>query len=321
MPRSCFLAFLQQQARSFCRAHRGPVLYLRMADCTPSKARYQVTAQASDGERITRHGFEGIELLVQRGWIIAEVEGGKTKCLPILRDPLLVESTNHWTYAAAALDLFPPLRSLRPRGIHITATILDGAGFQATSRVLEQYTEAYTACRVPGQSRTWARWSELAVSFCCVLHSCNGGARWMMKQYLPLGKDCGKMFLKSIHVACAALRNGFDLLVKGVPLLMNMIEWDETDGDDPALVEELWRRLGMNAKMLPDMVALNPRVRDGRIHCNAACRAWPNICERVAAVYIYTWRFRDFCEGRFGSLGPCCRTLQADHAKNPPANT
>lgn len=73
-----------------------------------------------------------------------------------------MESTSHWSYSAALRELFPLVRELRPEGFAISAYVMDGAGWLASGRVLQQHHEAYLQDHFTGSqrdsTRTLARW-------------------------------------------------------------------------------------------------------------------------------------------------------------------
>ena len=70
----------------------------------------------------------------------------------------------------------------------------------------------------------------------------------------------------------------------------------------------MWNLLGIaDEAVVSDLVLLHPRIREGRIICNASCKMWPDSVTRVSAMYMYCWKFRSFSETRFGGLGKCLR--------------
>jgi hypothetical protein len=302
------VAWLRRRAERFVRRFTGVILYVVAADCTPTKARYIVTGEVA-GEQFTRYGKRGIECMVARAWVYGVHSRDHVSVYPIIRPPRKVASTDHWTYFANIKDLFPLIRSLRPRGFAIHATCLDGAGFYATARVMEQYANAHAEANfAEGGARATVDLENLFVAILCVAHCCNGAVRWMMREYIPKEKELARGFMKSLHRAVGSLIDGFDLLVTHAPTLLEMIVWEPDDGTS-SLDErrELWHALGFPEFFVDLIVQLNPRLRGDVLVCDADCRAWEP--GKMLDIWLYIWKFRGFNEARFGSVGICLRAL------------
>jgi hypothetical protein len=199
---------------------------------------------------------------------------------------------------------------LKTDGVVITHYTFDRAGFAALARTLEQYQNLYIkACSPPGPQRIIKDMAQLFVAIGCALHDCSGGIRWGARSRIPLDTNEAKGFYKDLHISLAALRNGYDVLIGGIPDLLQMLVW-ETDVDAPDGTAVMWNLLGIaDEAVVSDLVLLHPRIREGRIICNASCKMWPDSVTRVSAIYMYCWKLRSFSETRFGGLGKCLRPL------------
>ena len=250
-----------------------------------------------------------MELMVQRGFVYG-FDGDRTRCFLVWVPPLATPSTSAWHYFAGVTGLLPLLRSLKPEGVVITHYAFDRAGFAALSRLLEQYQNLYTkASTQPGPKRYITDLAQLFIATGCALHDCAGGIRWGARTQTPLDKHDAKGFYRDLHISLAALRNGYDVLIGGIPDLLEMLLW-EPDVVALAGAADMWSLLGIvDAAVVSDLVLLCPRIRDGRIVCNASCKMWPDSVTRVSATHMYCWKLRSFTDTRFGGLGKCLRPL------------
>ena len=109
--------------------------------------------------------MEPVELIVCRGWLMAQKTSDETTCLPILRDPIRTHSTDHLSYAGALRGL-GHLRHWRPTGLNISGYVLDGAGFWSVLRSMEQYHNAFIeAAYPPGPKQRLAWLTDFVVGF------------------------------------------------------------------------------------------------------------------------------------------------------------
>ena len=292
----------------FIADHDGPLMYSMQGDCTPSTTRFMTSAQTSIG-KIWRAGRKGVELLMRKAMLYSIGLDGP-ECVPYFTDPVEAHDTTMWTYFVCLTTLFQCMRQLRPVGLLLIHVALDGAGFSAVTRLLEQYYSAYINHAYPeGPQRMMARLTLLFCSTRCCLHDAMGGIRWSMKHLMEEDQDKRKGFLRVVHVAIASLRNGFDILVTRQEEILDLIEWEES-GDLDEDIAELWTELGCkDQRMVDDLVFLNPRVRDQKIICEPRAKTWPNYKEKILGLYTYLWSFKGFVDSRFGGMGPSLRVL------------
>ena len=130
----------------------------------------------------------------------------------------------------------------------------------------------------------------------------------MMREYIPKEKEQASGFMKALHRAVGSLTDGLDLLVTNAQLLLQMIVWGQDDGtsslDD---TRELWHALGYPDFFVDVIAQLSPRLRDDKIVCDAACRAWEP--GKLLDIWLVIRKFRGFSQARFGSVGRCLLAL------------
>ena len=238
--------FLWRRARDFLKRSVGPVLHYAQLDCTPASAPLRCRVDTPVGT-ITRCGEETVEVLLQKAWIYGTLtKDGELQCLPLFRDPQLTDSTDHWHYATAATNHFEDLLQHKPKDIVCRAWCLDEAAFESTTRVLEQWQDAFIEnTYAEGAKRWWRNILTFEVGVPCALHGCAGGVRWMVKQQVPEDKELSVGFLKQIHLGIGrGLIKSFNLLWYGFDTLMRILVWEDSDPADIPRIVDFWKRLG-----------------------------------------------------------------------------
>ena len=97
--------------------------------------------------------------------------------------------------------------------------------------------------------------------------------------------------MKALHRVVGSLIDGFDLLVTNAQLLLQRIVWEEDDDTSSLDVRrELWHALGYPEFFVDVIAQLNPRLRDDKIVCDVACRAWE--LGKLLDIWLFTWKLR-----------------------------
>ena len=227
----CRKAFANRKAIDYMKNETGPCAYSWQADCTPGISRYRVSVKDPELGWVRREGDEGVELLLQKGWVLGPPSQGGT-CLPVLSEPINAGGTSAWHYATAATTVFPVLRSLTRNALRIHHCCLDG-GALSTARLIEQYNQAYYQHSFNDGERALNALTTFFLVNVCALHVCNGGIRWSNYFVLPEDKELAKGFLRIVHCALAAMRRGYSLLGQNLIVFLEMIVWrDSTDSVD-----------------------------------------------------------------------------------------
>jgi len=280
------------------------------ADCTPSSVRWTQHYELHE-RHASLTGRHSAEFLMARATIYGWDARGVMSVKPVVRDSQDMVSTSAWQYFLHVRALFPKLKKLRGRRqLCVRHDAYDRAGFSAITRYVEQDAEQFVATWFPEKERELEDLTDLNVSTGCCLHDIAGGIRWASKAYLPKEKEEARGFLKDLHVGIASLRNSVAALVLNVASHVESIEWADREGSfGDALA--LWMALEFKPEVAEDLARLDPRVVNGRLRCNRECKLWPNAAGRIAALFQEVWHHRDFCETRFGTLGPSLRKLVA----------
>ena len=296
--------FLKECALKLAREASGPVLFEYQADGT------RVDAQCYQGyvagkKRHRRSGGHATETYVERGLVVAFASDGTLRCAPVFRDPRVMEKKHGWAWWAAAHEFFPLLKQLR-EGICLTHYFFDGGTFSFLSRLCQQrhalFHEAVGGKR-PGLANT-----DIVVCSSCALHVAGNSIHWGLMRYV-VGEDKAK-FLKHVHIVIASVRKSNTLLVQNMPELLKRVRW-EGETYDKEVDTQLWIFLGHDAELAEDLAMLQLEWRSGLIFCNREFqhKYAEDLAERLSGIFLATWEFRNFCETRWGTVGPCLRSF------------
>ena len=98
--------FLGERAADFVRQHRqDPLLEVFMSDGTPMSVARRFFTQI-DGERIRRLGKTSREFLMQFAFVMSS----DRVCMPIIKDPVLMQDKTAWTHHRCQADFWQTCR-------------------------------------------------------------------------------------------------------------------------------------------------------------------------------------------------------------------
>ena len=285
------------------------VLWAYSCDATPLKCTKTVV-HATQGSTVTRRGKVLAEFLLQRGFVKAK--GGKD------RDQLALMFTDVLSCSAgkktgnlfsAAAAFFPLLRKAGHLGISLQAHCMDRLQFSSLDKLLRQRNQAfYMEGLGPdlGDQATQLELTDWIVGVGCACHDVQNSLKWALGS-TKIPQD--KWSLCELHIVVESLRNSFDLLVTRLPqFLLEHLGFSE-DAYSWDAVASFWRVLGVGPDMVEMLADINPWWADGKLWVNGQLAADPDCVEKVSHTLLYLIKWRRFCDSRWCTVGPCCRTL------------
>ena len=78
---------------------------------------------------------------------------------------------------------------------------------------------------------------------------------------------------------------------------------------DVEQVASFWRALGIEAHMVEQIADINPWWSAGRLWVNGSLAQDPDSMQKISFVLLYMSKWRRFCDSRWITIGPCCRSL------------
>jgi hypothetical protein len=300
-------AFFKEKALQLVReADQQPILCSYGSDATSLLCQATETALL-DGSRVARQGKVLLELLMERGFLKTRTFAGQEKVALSFRDPLpLGLGKNAWNLFTAGTLFFPMLREIGHRGVSIFHLCEERAVFQALDRMFRQRHKAYyTPGLGPdlGDEAILLFLCDWFVSTGCGAHDVQSALKWALAPHASV-ED-----LKDLHIVMESLRNSFAILHARMPrFLISHLAFDQSPFDRQ-VVAAFWRALGVEAAMVDKVVEVNPWWDGNFLWVNGELEDDPNAIAIVSGVLLYIFRWRQFTDSRWVTIGPSCRAL------------
>ena len=304
-------AFLRQDAEKFVRDLEGrPVLLQYSGDGTPIKSKCSITARSGE-ESLRRSGRRTSEYYVQNCFLVAFDAFGVRQSKVLLEDPRpMTEGKRCASELAFGLQLLPRLRALGHRGIEIFSMSWDRAKFEALSRTFRQWQNRELAQAVdeegfPAKLQLLLTWT---VCVPCSLHDTHNALKWSMGPRLRSPE-----LLKDLYIVLASISNSYKQIVDRLSSwLSSHLRFREADAlPEPEALQELWVSLGADPFVVGEIMDLRLIYEDGCLWTIQVDNDIRAIVHRVVFILLSLWRFTQYSEGRWVSIGDSCRSLVA----------
>jgi hypothetical protein len=308
--------FLWNRAKNVVRAAEDrAILYSYGSDSTPVLATSTVSQQLNPTRRIVRKAGVGTELLIERAFVKTTSASGSPVVVCLFRDPTpLTHGKTVWHHFSAACKFFPFLRTLGHEGIIVSHYCFDRAVFQAARRRFQQRHKLYYITH-RGDSDMAGKMVLLElldwdVSTGCAAHDCQNALQWALKSLCRDEADT----VKRLWVSISALRNSYDLLHRYMPAFISQKLHVSEEPYDQHSVYSFWVTLGVDSEVADILAAMNLHCAGGKLCVTVSNQSLGDIQERIATAMLAVFRFKQFTDSRWITVGDSCRSLMASLA-------
>ena len=308
-------AFLWLRAKSVVREADGrAILYSYGSDSTPVLATNTVSLQLTETRRIVRKAGVGTELLIERAFVKTTSASGSPVVVCLFRDPTpLTHGKTVWHHFTAACRFFPFLRTLGHEGIVVSHYCFDRAVFHAARRRFQQRHKLYYMTHrgdsdLSGQT-VLLELLDWDVSTGCAAHDCQNALQWGLKSLSGDEADT----IRRMWVSISALRNAYDLLHRFLPAFISEKLYLSEEPYDHHSVYSFWVTLGVESEVSDVLAAMNLHWSGGKLSVSVS-QGLGNLHETIAAAMLAVFRFKQFTDSRWITVGDSCRSLMASMA-------
>lgn len=305
-------AFLWGKAKALVsEANGAPVLYCYGADATPVLTKCTLTAKLPSGKRIVRKAGRGAELLVERAFLKTSGGAGPAKVVCLFSDPTpLSEGKGAWQHFVACCKFFPMVRNLGHKGIVVQHYVFDRAIQSAMAKRTFQRHEMYYKAKAGVATEGELAFLQLQdwhVSTGCANHDCQNALQWGLRSSVANEEDV----VKRMWVVIASLRNGYDLLYKHLsPFVSATLAFSEAPWDRQELYS-FWLGMGVDSSICDILADTNLHWGDGRLWVGVRSEEPGALQEKVTTCLLAVFRFKQFTDSRWVTIGCSCRSLVA----------
>jgi hypothetical protein len=309
-------AYLWLRAKNVVRnAEDRAILYSYGSDATPVLATNTVSQQLTENRRIVRKAGVGTELLIERAFVKTTSASGSPVVVCLFRDPTpLTTGKTVWHHFGAACKFFPFLRTLGHEGIIVSHYCFDRAVFQAARRRFQQrhklYYSTHTGVSDMSGKMVLLELLDWDVSTGCAAHDCQNSLQWGLKSLCKDEADA----VKRMWVSIAALRNAYDLLHRYLPAFISQALRVSEEPFDQHSVYSFWVTLGVESEVADILASMNLHWAAGQLWVSVGAQGLGNIAERIAPAMLAVFRFKQFTNSRWITIGDSCRSLMASMA-------
>lgn len=286
-------------ARLIRESHDRTLLVQYGSDCTPllTKERF---AEAVGELDVVRAGKACNEFLIQRLF----VEAGDKRCA-VVEVPLPMASKSAFAHFAAARQLFKLPREMGHRGLCVVFHKFDRAVQQPMARLFRKFTAAWED-RFSQENDAGLSYrlylTNWYLSTGCFAHDCHGGLKWSILNFSS-DKEC----MRSCFLVHESLRHSYSILVKHLPCWIRSVlcfqDWNLRES------QLLYQLLEVDDEWARTFSDLEIRFVDGKLCVAERHRTRADLLDVIIVCILKAWRFRQFSEGRFVTVGRCSRQL------------
>ena len=142
---------------------------------------------------------------------------------------------------------------LRPRGLTLTAYVLDGGIYEGIYRRMRQRHRAALTNIADVKLRERASHTDHTLGILCSLHKLSTAISWPTKRWLlDEQKD-----LSTLWIVCASPRHAFDIVTAWVPVVYKRVRWVRTPTqDEQDAMAKYWIALGLPTNLVDILVDL-----------------------------------------------------------------
>jgi len=200
------------------------------------------------------------------------------------------------------------LKELGHKGISVSHYCFDRAKFSLLFDLArarhKDWADKNLRNRGPNVDRT-AGLRDWVVGTGCSLHDASKALEWATRPHLVVGAD----ILTELHIVCASLRNGYELMVDAMPQFLKMHLVHKSVPYDEDAVAEYWRMVGASQDWVPVLTKLNLWWYNGQLQVSTMYDGKPTPISLVADAVMYVMRFVSFTQTRWMTVGSSCRGL------------
>lgn len=288
-----------------------PLLYCYQGGSTPVLAQATHVAKPMPHVQVRRRAAEAAEYHSERAFIKWTNSFGQPTLAVVLRDlrPLLAGKKG-WNLFASAIEHFPDLRFLGFRGLLLRHYAFDRAVFSSVFRRVKQYRYHWYDGGDSMGCRGKLEWMlDFCVSTGCCNHDVHNAMRWGLEFLVST-----PTFTKDVHIIVASLRNAYDLVVGFLaPFVSQHLEF-KNSGYDRAETYAMWVALGIDSEMSDQLAMLDIRFEDGRLFVGEAMQDEPRLIEQVSGCLLFVFKWKQFCDSRWMTIGSVARSVIASVA-------
>ena len=290
-----------------------PMLFTYSSDGTPVMTKTRISVQSGvsgKSAKVRRVGGQSEEFLLQLAFIRFRDDLGRVHTLPILRDPLpLTEGKSSWAVFGCLQDFFPSLRDLGHQGVLIEHFSFDRALFTPLRRMVLQQQAISRSLRASSQDstlKTLERLLHWTVFTGCACHDVHNSLKWSMWSFFH-----SDQVLKDMFVVIASLRNSYSMLYDHLGIWLGHIVKAVERPVPAQVLQEVYTALGVEPAEAESLAELGLIFVEGHLQVSASAAEESNLVERITGLVLHVWRFVQFTDSRWVTVGRSCRTLTA----------
>ena len=260
-----------------------------------------------------RDGKQTHEYLAQVSFIRYENADGDMVSQCRFAPPLpLTQGKTAIAIFSAGRKFGPTLRQLGHRGIVIQHYCFDRACLSSVGKLcLQEHRKNAKGFGATPAESTYLEQLEWSEMIGCALHDAHNALKWGLHQ------QCSdRQFMKDLWKVFQALRNSYDLILKYVcPWLIEHVAWTEEANCPPMdELQDVWDTLGLDP-VLSQLMVEEMRMRwdpqTQRLHIKSDWQRRPNAMDDIATVLLGVWRFKQFSDSRWVTIGCNSRSIVA----------
>ena len=283
-----------------------PILLSYSSDASSCLCHTQSHASIAE-HHVLRKGKILVEFLQQRCFLKTRTSAGEERVALLMGEPLaMTAGKKTWHMFTAGSTFFPTLRRAGHTGISLFHLVADRAVQSSLSKVFQQRCLAYYNPELGPDLGVAGPLLQLTDWYCttgCAAHDVQNSLKWVLE---PLAT---KDVVADAHVVVEALRNSFALLHGHmVQFLIQRVVFDQPESP-PSEVRDFWQLLGIPVDMIDEIVAVNPFWCDNQLHVCSALQDSPDAFEKLSAVMLYLFKWCQFSEARWATIGPSSRAV------------
>ena len=119
--------------------------------------------------------------------------------------------------------------------------------------------------------------------------------------------------MKDVYVGLAALRSGYSILMGNLTAWAHGVLAFVADSElEPAqTMEQVWRWLDLEDDVVEALARMRLLWKGGRVLAAESLRSRAGFLDELAATLMSVWRFSNYCDSRWLTIGPAGRSLIA----------
>lgn len=294
-------------------ADNSPLLQSYSSDATPKLTRRQFSAELSDHKRIRKEFAEGVEYLLQVGWLRTTDKSGQPIQTVLMKESVPLHSGEQSAAHEfqALMDFVEPARMLGHTGVYIEHVCFDRKFFASLQRMARQRSELYYSVlrgvKEADPTTDRLQMGHITLATACSCHDIQNALKWSLS---PVA-DSGIEVVKSLHIVIESVRNGFDLVFARLPAFVAGTLLPTDEPVDAQALYEYYTCLGVDNDTAVAIADYGLRWEGGFL------KAYARKCEAAGAVgqivdiVMAVFTFRSFTDSRWCTIGGACRTLIA----------